>query len=216
MAKRFIKGVEWVDERLMGHSLAYREGGRVFVEVHVCGSVLLNDVEYILDEVVTVAVENKRLSGDSPTWTIRPTIHSLVIESARVEESHRRQGHFHRFLDVVCADPGFDMVVVEAVQNPILAEAFLRWDWECDSGIMDFYKRKPSAPRRGQWGYSMIYDELEAFFLNHDDLIFEQIAYAKTLARALGIAWLAIDKAKIQCGVEDLHKVVRKIRGRTW
>lgn len=89
-----------------------------------------------------IDAENKRSSGDWATWTDRPTIHSIVIESVKVAEDHRREGHFKRFLAVICADERFAMVVVEGVQNPILAEALLRWGWDCDTGVMDFYKRR--------------------------------------------------------------------------
>lgn len=55
MAKRYnIKSVEWQDEEAIGLSTAYREGGKVYVEMRVCSSVLLNGVEYIIDEVVTL------------------------------------------------------------------------------------------------------------------------------------------------------------------
>lgn len=74
--------------------------------------------------------------------TIINGIHSVIIESVKVEEAHRNQGHFKRFLAVVCADPRFDMVVVEGVQNPILAEALARWGWECNVGVSDFYRRR--------------------------------------------------------------------------
>jgi hypothetical protein len=89
---------------------------------------------------------NLRLSGERPEWTARPTIHALVIEAVRVDETERRQGHLKRILAMLCADSRFDMIVVEAVQNPILAEALLRWDWGCDPGVMDFYKRTERRP----------------------------------------------------------------------
>jgi len=82
-----------------------------------------------------------RLSATRPDWTDRPTIHAVVIESVTVEEPHRRQGHFRRFLAEVCAGNDFELVVVEGVQNPALAEALSRWGWEVDVGVMDFYKR---------------------------------------------------------------------------
>ena len=82
------------------------------------------------------------LSAETPDWTDRPTIHTIVIESVRVEEAYQNQGHFRRFLASVCADERFDMVIVEAVQNKVLAEALLRWGWDCDPGVMDFYRRR--------------------------------------------------------------------------
>src|ERR1044071_2225522 len=87
---------------------------------------------------------NLRLCGPTPDWTARPTIHAIVIESVHVEEPHRRQGHFRRFLDAICSDPRFDMVVVEAVQNTHLAAALLSWGWDCEPAIMDFHLRKPA------------------------------------------------------------------------
>lgn len=42
----------------------------------------------------------------------------------------------------MAADLRFDLVIVEGVGNPILAEALLRWGWDCDPVVMDFYKRK--------------------------------------------------------------------------
>jgi hypothetical protein len=49
--------VEWLDERMMGHSSAYERDGQVFVEVCVSGSVELDGKEYILDRVVVLEVE---------------------------------------------------------------------------------------------------------------------------------------------------------------
>ncbi len=83
---------------------------------------------------------NLRLSADHPTWTERPTWSALAIESIAVEEAHRRQGHCRRFLAEVCADPRFEMVVVEGVGNEVLAAALLRWGWRFDPGVMDFYR----------------------------------------------------------------------------
>lgn len=87
-----------------------------------------------------VLASNRRQSAEIPGWATEPTIHAIVVESVAVEESHRRQGHLRRFLDLLCSDGRFEMVVVEAVQNPILAEALLRWGWDCDPGVMDFYR----------------------------------------------------------------------------
>ena len=67
-------------------------------------------------------------------------VHSIVVETIRVDLEHRRQGLCKAFLQALCADPRFDMVVVEGVQNPVLADALRRWGWEWDPGVMDFYK----------------------------------------------------------------------------
>jgi hypothetical protein len=72
------------------------------------------------------------------------TVHALVLESVEVVEEDRRQGHCRRLIERLCAEPGYDLVIVEAVQNPVLAEALLRWGWECDPGVMDFYRWKES------------------------------------------------------------------------
>ncbi len=92
-----------------------------------------------------VDAANLRLSSAEPNWTDRPTIHAIVVESVAVSESHRRQGHFGRFLAKLCRDERFQMVVVECVQNPILASYLLRLGWECDPGVMDFYWRRAAT-----------------------------------------------------------------------
>ena len=70
------------------------------------------------------------------------SLHAIAVWSVYVEHQHRRQGHCKRFLEALQADDRYDMVVVEAVQNPILAEALLRWGWDCDPQVMDFYWRR--------------------------------------------------------------------------
>ena len=85
-----------------------------------------------------VIASNRRLSAPAPCLH-GPMLHSLVVETVSVEEGHRRQGHCKRFLDALCADPRFELVIVEGVQNEHLAEALLRWGWDCDPGVMDFY-----------------------------------------------------------------------------
>jgi len=89
---------------------------------------------------------NLRLSGTDPGWTSRPTVHAVVVEIVAVEEAHRRRGECRAFLNQLCSDGRFDMVVVEAVQNPVLAEALLRWGWDCDPGVMDFYWKRSDHP----------------------------------------------------------------------
>lgn len=91
-----------------------------------------------------VRADNRRLSCTRQGWTDLPTLHAVVVESIRVEEAQRRQGLCKAYLNALCADPRFELVIVEAVQNPILAEALLRWGWDCDPGVMDFYFRKES------------------------------------------------------------------------
>jgi|SRR5580700_29421 hypothetical protein len=89
-----------------------------------------------------VDAEHLRLSAERPNWTMRPTIHAIVVETVKVEDASQRQGHFTRFLDMVCADERFDMVVVEGVGNKMLAAWLMRQGWEYDSGVMDFYRRR--------------------------------------------------------------------------
>lgn len=95
-----------------------------------------------------ILASNLRLSAQSPDWTIEPTIHAIVIETVRVPESERRQGKFKAFVKSLCDDTRFEMVVVEGVQNPILANALTRWGWQCDWATMDFYWRRAEAVQR--------------------------------------------------------------------
>ncbi len=90
-----------------------------------------------------VLAENRRHSAESPTWTDKPTLHALVLESITVEETHRQQGLCRAFIAALCQDKRFDMVIVEGVQNPHLADALHRWGWDCDPGVMDFYWPNP-------------------------------------------------------------------------
>lgn len=91
-----------------------------------------------------VLASNRRLSATSPLWTAEPTIHALAVETIRVDREHRRQGLCSAFLDELCRDPKFDMVIVEGVGNPILANALIGWGWDYDPVVMDFYR--PRTP----------------------------------------------------------------------
>ena len=85
--------------------------------------------------------EDRRLSGQWPEWTDKPTIHAIVIETISVEEPHRRQGHCRRFLDMVLADVRFEMVVVEGVGNKALVAFLFRDGWECPNvTVGDWFK----------------------------------------------------------------------------
>jgi GNAT superfamily N-acetyltransferase len=88
---------------------------------------------------------DRRTSYPRQDMATGPATHALAIESVHVDEPHRRQGHLTRFLEMATADPRFDLVTVEGVQNPVLAEALIRWGWEWDPGVMDFYRRRPGA-----------------------------------------------------------------------
>jgi hypothetical protein len=67
-------------------------------------------------------------------------IHSIALESIMVIDRERRKGHAKAFLESLCADHRFDLVIVEMVRNPYLYDALTRWGWECDPIVCDFYK----------------------------------------------------------------------------
>lgn len=83
--------------------------------------------------------ENRRVSCAAPNWTDQPTIHALVVEVIKVDEELRGRGLCRQFLESLCEDDRFDLIVVECVGNPILADALRRWGWEEDEGVSDFY-----------------------------------------------------------------------------
>ncbi len=86
-----------------------------------------------------VQADNLRISYQTPT---AGTIHSVVVESVQVDAAHRKQGNFSTFINRLLADPRYEMVVVEGVGNPFLAQALCRWGWDFDAGVMDFYRRR--------------------------------------------------------------------------
>ena len=86
-----------------------------------------------------VLAQDRRRSAQRPGWTDEATIHTIVVEVVKVEEGYRRQGECRGFLNLLCADERFEMVIVEGVQNPHLAEALMRWGWDFDPAVMDFY-----------------------------------------------------------------------------
>lgn len=93
-----------------------------------------------------ILAANLRVSRENRPFD-EPCHRALVLESVKVRESMRRQGVFTRFLREMTQQPGYDLFVVEAVQNPVLAESLLRWGWDCDPGVMDFYLRAtPKTP----------------------------------------------------------------------
>lgn len=90
-----------------------------------------------------VLAENLRASatercGQFATKSVLP---ALVLETIRVHEPHQRQGHCRRFIEEICGRPGFEIFIVEAVGNKDLAAALMRWGWDFDAGVMDFYRR---------------------------------------------------------------------------
>ncbi len=64
-----VQKVEWLDSHCIGHSIGayYRQHGLVTVEVRITGSVLLDDVEYIVDDVVEVEVDKSNLRQEKPS-----------------------------------------------------------------------------------------------------------------------------------------------------
>jgi hypothetical protein len=95
-----------------------------------------------------VLASNLRHSADYPgAWVDEETIHAIVVETIYVVRTFRRQGECRAFLNQLCVDDRFDMVIVEGVLNKILAEALLRWGWECDPGVMDFYHRREGGAK---------------------------------------------------------------------
>jgi hypothetical protein len=88
-----------------------------------------------------ILASDKRQSCRFPGKFGAPDIHSIVVESVRVPPEKQRQGVFKRFIEDLCRDPRFEMVVVEGVGNATLADALMRWGWEYDLGVMDFYKK---------------------------------------------------------------------------
>lgn len=89
-----------------------------------------------------VAAHNLRMSAQVPDWTHTPVLRAVVIETVEVPAERRRQGVCRRLIEAACADERFDIVIVEGVGNPELAQALLRWGWDFDPGVMDFYWRR--------------------------------------------------------------------------
>lgn len=90
-----------------------------------------------------VLKSNRRISREVPWPSNLPAYFAVVVETVMVLEPHRRQGICKRFIQRIVNHPTAELVIVECVQNPLLAEALLRWGWEVDEGVMDFYWDKP-------------------------------------------------------------------------
>lgn len=88
-----------------------------------------------------VRADNLRQSCQRPNWTTAPTLHALVLAAIYVPEPLRRLGLCRLFIDALVADSRFEMVIVEGVGNSNLAAALLRWGWNYDPGVSDFYWR---------------------------------------------------------------------------
>jgi hypothetical protein len=86
------------------------------------------------DNLRVSCIHQGGFNGD-PTW------HAIVLESITVGENHRREGHCRRFIETLATDARFDLAIIEGVRNPHLADALIRWGWDCDVGVMDFFRR---------------------------------------------------------------------------
>lgn len=89
-----------------------------------------------------VPAHNFRISSVYPGWMDVPLLRAVVFEVIDVEPKFRRQGVCKRVLAAACDDPRYDLVVVEGVGNPILAAALIRWGWDWDAAVTDFYWRR--------------------------------------------------------------------------
>lgn len=58
--KEFDK-VEWFDEHAIGHSTAYEDEAGVWVEIGISGTVLLDGVEYIVEDAVIVRAHQSKM-----------------------------------------------------------------------------------------------------------------------------------------------------------
>jgi len=95
-----------------------------------------------------VLASDLRKSAWTEGWTPEPTLHALVLEHVKVDETLRRRGICKRFIAWLAGDPRYELVIIEGVQNEHLAEALTRWGWPCDRGVMDFYLAKSDAARQ--------------------------------------------------------------------
>ena len=100
----------------------------------------------IKTDVLTAIVRHCWVRKDRPSLSCEtegawqePTWRAIVIEFIFVNPKHWRQGHCRRFIEMVRDDNHFELAIVEAVQNPHLYDALLRWGWELDYKLNDFY-----------------------------------------------------------------------------
>lgn len=89
---------------------------------------------------VWVLKDNLRISCELRGKLPGPSWHALVLESIAVDPEHQRQGECKRFIAALCADPRYDIVIVEGVQNRFLADYLAREGWSFDLKVMDFYR----------------------------------------------------------------------------
>jgi len=63
-AKRHEPEVEWLSERAVGHSNVEMSDGRVFVEMRLCGEVMIDGQEYSVDEVLQIEAQKCNIKPD--------------------------------------------------------------------------------------------------------------------------------------------------------
>jgi hypothetical protein len=88
---------------------------------------------------------DKRRSYYAPPSDVE-TVHVLVVEAIKVEPAKRREGRCRRYLEALLGRTEFELIVVEGVGNTLLAEALLRWGWDHDPRVMDFYHETTPCP----------------------------------------------------------------------
>ncbi len=106
-------------------------------------SIQTDDIYVRLRECWVLA-SNLRVSRQDGPWA-EPCYKAVVVEYVVVDKRARRQGVFTRLINTLCTDPRYELVIVEGVQNPILAEALLRRGWRHDLEVMDFYHFRLTA-----------------------------------------------------------------------
>jgi len=87
-----------------------------------------------------VSAKNVHLASTFDGW--HPgggRLRALIVSGISVHRDMQRKGMCKRFLGWLTRDPRYSLVIVEMVQNPILAAALTRWGWVHDPKIMDFY-----------------------------------------------------------------------------
>lgn len=101
-----------------------------------------------------ILVEDRRKSCTDPgVFGDRPVVRAVAVEWLRVPVAERRRGHARQFIEHLCRDPRFDLVVIEMVQNPHLRAALARWGWACDESVQDyFFSQRNEVPHDGRDG----------------------------------------------------------------
>ncbi len=94
-----------------------------------------------------VVANDLRKSATQPGWTQEPTLHAIVLEYVRVPEGDRQHGTCKKFIEWLCGDARYDLVIVEGVQSDHLATALRRWGWPHDKDTKDYYFAKSDAAK---------------------------------------------------------------------